>query len=117
MTGRVVDIDTLDRGWRIIVAPDPLPGLDAGEQPRRLRIHIAATSDPLQPGDRVSLKAMLYPVPAQVAARAGATCSANCIFAGIGGVGYSFGAAHRLSPPASARRAAGANGCCGCAPR
>ena len=26
-TGRVIDIDTLDRGWRIIVAPDALPGL------------------------------------------------------------------------------------------
>ena len=30
VTGRVVDIDLLERGWRLIVAPDPLPGLDAG---------------------------------------------------------------------------------------
>jgi competence protein ComEC len=65
ITGSVVDIDTLDRGWRIIVAPDALPGLDPAQQPRFLRIHITAASDLLSPGDRVSLKAMLYPVPGQ----------------------------------------------------
>ncbi|MGE3784008.1 MAG: hypothetical protein AB7H71_14880, partial [Alphaproteobacteria bacterium] len=27
LTGRVVDIDQLDKGWRVVVAPDPLPGL------------------------------------------------------------------------------------------
>jgi hypothetical protein len=67
MTGRVIDIDTLDRGWRVIIAPDALTGLDASQQPRRLRIHISAASDLLSPGDRVSLKAMLYPVPGQAA--------------------------------------------------
>src|SRR5215472_4386628 len=51
--GRVVDIDSLDRGWRVIVAPDPLPGLGPAEQPARLRIHISAASDLLSPGDRV----------------------------------------------------------------
>src|SRR5947207_14846329 len=39
VTGRVVDVDTLERGWRIIVMPDPLPGLAPTEQPRRIRIH------------------------------------------------------------------------------
>ena len=62
LTGRVIDVDTLERGWRIVVMPDPLPGLGAAEQPRRLRLHIAATSDALRPGDRVSVKAMLFPV-------------------------------------------------------
>jgi competence protein ComEC len=33
VAGSVVDIDTLDRGWRIIVAPDKLPGLDPAQQP------------------------------------------------------------------------------------
>src|SRR3984893_16545288 len=66
VTGRVVDIDVMERGWRIVIDNDPLPGLDPADQPRRLRVHIPQTSDELNPGDRVSLKAMLYPVPAQI---------------------------------------------------
>src|SRR6266699_446076 len=96
ITGRVVDIDVLDRGWRIIVAPDPLPGLAADAQPHRLRLHIAATSDALQPGDRVSLKGLLYPVPAQLLP-GGRDMQRELFFAGIGGVGYSYGAAHRIT--------------------
>ena len=97
ITGKVVDIDPLGRGWRIIVVPDPLPGLAADAQPHRLRLHIAATSDALQPGDRVSLKGKLYPVPAQVLP-GGRDMQRELYFAGIGGVGYSFGAAHRIPP-------------------
>lgn len=66
MTGHVIDVDLLDRGWRVIVAPDPLPGLSSSEQPRRVRIHIAPTSDELRPGDRLQAKALLFPVPGQV---------------------------------------------------
>src|SRR5262245_11638979 len=61
VTGRVIDLDLLDKGWRLVIAPDPVPGLGAGEQPRRVRLHIPPTSDLLNPGDRVSLKAMLFP--------------------------------------------------------
>jgi competence protein ComEC len=96
LTGRVVDIDLAERGWRIVIAPDPLPGLDTGEQPRRLRLHIPQRSDELNPGDRVNLKAMLYPVPAQILP-GGRDLQRELYFAGIGGVGYSFGAAHRIS--------------------
>src|SRR5712692_5397362 len=96
ITGRVVDIDPLDRGWRIIIAPDPLPGIAANAQPHRLRLHIAATSDVLTPGDRVSLKGRLYPVPAQLLP-GGRDMQRELYFAGIGGVGYSFGAARRIA--------------------
>jgi len=96
ITGRVVDIDALDRGWRIIVAPDPLPGLAADAQPHRLRLHIAATSDPLQPGDRVSVKGVLYPDPAQLLP-GGRDMQRELFFAGIGGVGYSYGGARRIA--------------------
>ena len=95
VTGRVVDIDTMERGWRIIVAPDALAGLDPVQQPRRLRIHITAASDLLSPGDRVSLKAMLYPVPGQTLP-GGHDLQRELYFAQIGGVGYSYGGAHRL---------------------
>jgi competence protein ComEC len=96
VTGRVIDIDTMERGWRIIVAPDPLAGLDATQQPRRLRVHVTAASDLLSPGDRVSLKAMLYPVPGQTLPGAH-DLQRELYFARIGGVGYSLGAAHRLA--------------------
>lgn len=96
ITGRVVDIDLAERGWRVVIAPDPLPGLAAGDQPRRLRLHIPQKSDELNPGDRVSLKGMLYPVPAQILP-GGRDFQRELYFAGIGGVGYSFGAAHRIA--------------------
>lgn len=96
VTGRVADIDALDRGWRVIVAADPLPGLAAGETPARLRIHIAPTSDPLAPGDRVAMRAILYPVPGQVMPGAH-DLEREAYFARIGGVGYSLGPARRLA--------------------
>src|SRR5579864_2070939 len=95
LTGNVVEVDTLDRGWRIIVAPDALPGLAPGQTPRLLRIHITAASDLLSPGDRVSLKAMLYPVPGQTLPGAH-DLQRELYFAGIGAVGYSYGGAHRI---------------------
>lgn len=106
LTGRVIDIDTLDRGWRIIVAPDAVPDLDPAQQPRRLRIHIGATSDLLSPGDRVSLKAMLYPVPGQPLPGAH-DLQRDLYFAEIGGVGYSYGGAHRLTDAEDAQPAGG----------
>ena len=96
LTGRVIDIDTMERGWRIVVVPDALPGLDPALQPRRLRIHITAASDLLSPGDRTSLKAMLYPVPGQTLPGAH-DLQRELYFAEIGGVGYSYGGAHRLT--------------------
>jgi competence protein ComEC len=100
VSGRVVDIDLAERGWRIVIENDTLPGLDAKDQPRRLRLHIPPSSDELSPGDRVSLKAMLYPVPAQLLP-GGRDFQRELYFAGINGVGYSFGAAHRMATTAS----------------
>jgi competence protein ComEC len=101
LTGRVIDIDTMERGWRIIIAPDALPGLDPVQQPRKLRIHITAASDLLSPGDRTSLKAMLYPVPGQTLPGAH-DLQRELYFAQIGGVGYSYGGAKRLAEDAGA---------------
>jgi competence protein ComEC len=101
VSGRVFDSDLAENGWRIVVEPDPLAGLDPAGQPRRLRLHIPRTSDELNPGDYVRLKAMLYPVPAQILP-AGRDFQRELYFAGIGGVGYSFGGARRVSAPEGA---------------
>jgi competence protein ComEC len=96
VTGRVADIDLAERGWRIIIEADPLPGLESPDRPRRLRVHIPQTSDELNPGDRVRLKAMLHPVPTQILP-GGRDVQRELYFAGIGAVGYAFGAARRTS--------------------
>ena len=100
VTGRLVDIDLMEKGWRIVIDADPLPGVDASDRPRRLRVHIPPSSDELNPGDRVSLKAKLYPVPAQILP-GGRDFQRELYFAGIGGVGYTFGGAHRVAGPES----------------
>jgi competence protein ComEC len=105
LTGRVIDIDEVERGWRVVIAPDPLPGLAAEAQPRRLRIHIAQSSDLFEPGDRLAVKAALFPVPAPVLP-GGRDMQRELFFAGIGGVGYSYGAARRLAGPTDDQAAA-----------
>jgi competence protein ComEC len=109
LSGRVADIDLMENGWRIVVDNDPVPGLDPGDQPRRLRVHIPHASDEINPGDRVTLKAMLYPAPAQILP-GGRDYQRELYFAGIGGVGYTFGAAHRIAAPDTAGSAASAAG-------
>ena len=96
VTGRVVDIDVMEKGWRIVIDNDPLSGLDPADQPRRLRVHIPQAGEEINPGDRVSLRAMLYPVPAQILP-GGRDFQRELYFAGIGGVGYTFGSAHRTT--------------------
>src|ERR1700751_2561612 len=96
VTGRVIDIDLAQMGWRIVVEPDPVAGLDPSGQPHRLRLHIPRTSDELNPGDHVRLKAMLYPVPPQILP-GGRDFQRELYFAGIGGVGYAFGGARRIA--------------------
>ena len=96
LTGRVTDIDRLERGWRAVIAPDELPGLSPAAAPVRVRIHIPPASDPLDPGDRVGLKATLFPLPGP-ALPGGYDFQRDAYFLRIGGVGYSYGAAHRLA--------------------
>ena len=95
LTGRVIDIDLAQRGWRIVVEPDPFAGLNPADHPHHLRLHIPQTSDELNPGDRVRVKAMLYPVPPQILP-GGRDFQRELYFAGIGGVGYTFGGGSRI---------------------
>jgi len=106
VTGRVIDIDLAQNGWRIVVEPDPLPGLDPTGQPHRLRLHIPQTSDELNPGDHVRLRAMLHPVPPQILP-GGRDFQRELFFAGIGGVGYTFGGARRITSPEGTSEANG----------
>jgi competence protein ComEC len=99
VTGSVVDVDELGNGWRLVVAPDPLPGLDPGTPQPRLRLHVPPFSDELAPGDRVQMKAVLYPVPGPILPGSW-DLQRDAYFAGIGAVGYSYGGARRIAEPA-----------------
>ena len=98
VTGRVVNVDILGKGRRLIVAPDALPGLDPGRPLPHLRLHIPPSSDALLPGDRVALKAVLYPVPGPIPPGR-RDMQRDLYFAGIGAVGYSYGGARRIAAP------------------
>jgi hypothetical protein len=117
MTGRVIDVDLLDRGWRVVIVPDPLPGLAATEQPRRVRLHIAPSSDELRPGDRLQVKAMLFPVPGQVLP--GGRDMQRELYSPVSAASATAMAARAASqhPRKRAAQAAGANGSCNCATR
>ena len=67
-----------------------------------MRVRIPPTSDPVQPGDRIKMRARLYPAPAQVVP-GGWDLQRSLYFAGIGAVGYSFGPARRVAVPGEAR--------------
>jgi competence protein ComEC len=98
---KVVDIDLAERGWRLIIRPQALPGLADDEVPDLLRVHVPPKSDRLSPGDRVHLVAMLYPPPAPVLP-GGRDLERDLYFARIGGVGFSYGAAHGIEGAAAA---------------
>ena len=100
-TGRVIDIDQLDKGWRVIIAPDPLPGL-APEERRAGSAPHSADQRSVQPGDHIKMRARLYPAPAQVVP-GGWDLQRSLYFAGIGAVGYSFGPARLAAVPGEAR--------------
>lgn len=102
LTGQVIEVDQRERGWRVIIAPDPLPGLAPDEQPRRVRVSIPPHSDKVQPGDHIRMRARLYPAPAQVVP-GGWDLQRALYFAGIGAVGYSFGPARRVEIPGETR--------------
>jgi competence protein ComEC len=99
VAGRVVDVDRLVNGWRLILAPDRLPDLDPDLPPPALRLHVPPSSDVLAPGDRAEMKAVLYPVPGPILPGSW-DLERDAYFAGIGAVGYSYGGARRAAAPA-----------------
>src|SRR5215469_8209183 len=72
----------------------------------RLRLHIPQTSDELNPGDHVRLKAVLHPVPPQILP-GGRDFQRELYFAEIGAVGYTFGGARRITGAEGAPEASG----------
>ncbi len=100
LSGLLTDIARKGKGWRIVLAPDPSPAFAKGEEPSRIRLYIPARGKRLEPGERVRVKAMLFPVPGP-ALPGGYDFERAAYFARIGAVGFSYGTAHRIAGAAA----------------
>ncbi len=62
--GRIVELDPLPEGYRIVVEPRTIERLDAAHLPLRLRLKATRGGDDLLPGEFIAVRAILYPPPA-----------------------------------------------------
>ncbi len=88
LTGVVRERQRLGKRWRVVIDLESVDGLKDGAAPQRVRI-TAPASYQLPRGERLKIKARLYPLPGPVAP--GAWNPARGLwFAGIGATGYSL---------------------------
>jgi competence protein ComEC len=102
--GRLVAIEPLPEGARLIIAPRTIHDRRAGDLaprdlPARLRVSLRRDVPNLAPGDWVRVLAMLYPPPPP--SMPGAyDFERRAWFERLGAVGYVYGGAERVTPPA-----------------
>jgi competence protein ComEC len=95
--GRVVEIDPLPNGKRLLIAPWHVQYLAAAKRPALLRIKVTRGGDEVLPGDRISVRAILYPPPPP--AMPGAyDFQRRAYFDRLGGVGFAVAAVRRRPP-------------------
>jgi competence protein ComEC len=90
VSGRVVEVETLEKGRRVTLDRPVIERLAPERTPVRVRVHLRGTDPPLRPGDRVSLRAVLLPPPAPVAPGA-FDFQRQAYYLRLGAVGYAFG--------------------------
>ena len=108
VTGRVVDIDLMEKGWRIIIEADPLLGLDTADQPRRLRLISRTAVTSSTPATASTSRRCSIRCPRRFC-RAGATSSASSISPASAGSGTPLAA--RIGSPDRRAKADGARAC------
>ncbi len=94
--GRVVEVEPLGRGRRILLDDLRIAGMAAVETPRRARIRLAY-EPPLAPGSRIRVRAVLSPPPAPAVPGA-FDFQRQSYFRGLGAVGFAMGRAEALAP-------------------
>jgi len=95
--GRLVAVDPLPEGTRIVVAPSAVEGLAPEALPAHLRIRLRKDT-PFIPGDWVRVKAVLMPPPAP--SMPGAyDFQRRAWFDRLGAVGFALGAPEAMAPP------------------
>lgn len=100
LAGRVLAVDPLPEGARLIVAPASLGDLAPAGLPARVRVRLRHGDGGVTPGDGVRLRVSLEPPPAP--AMPGAyDFQRRAWFERLGGVGYALSAPERIATPVS----------------
>ncbi len=97
LTGRVVAIEIRPEGRRIILDRANLPGVQPDATPVQIRVRLAETATVLRPGDRIAIRAQLFPPPAPAAPGA-YDFQFQAWFSRLGAVGTARGAPRVLAP-------------------
>jgi competence protein ComEC len=95
--GRVVEIDPLPDGKRILIAPQRVQYLAAAKLPALVRIKVTRGGDEVLPGDRIAVRAILYPPP-EPAMPGAYDFQRRAYFDRIGGVGFAVAPVQRRPP-------------------
>jgi competence protein ComEC len=96
LAGRVLAVDPLPEGARLIIAPSALADLASAELPARVRVRLRHGDGGVVPGDGVRLRVSLEPPPAP--AMPGAyDFQRRAWFDRLGGVGYALSAPERTA--------------------
>jgi competence protein ComEC len=98
ITGRLVSLDPLPEGARLVIAPNRVGDLGADRMPTRVRVRLRKGDGGVVPGDWLSLRAMLVPPPAPSTPGA-YDFERAAWFQRLGAVGYALGAPKTLAPP------------------
>lgn len=93
-------------GVKLTIEDLTIEGIDPAGTPGRIRLTVRAKGEPLEPGDRISLTAILMPPPAPVAPGA-FDFARQAWFKGIGGVGFAVSRARLVSAAGEAKSRAG----------
>lgn len=101
VTGRILNLETLPNGTRATLEKPRIAALAPEKTPDRLRITLKGTQPDMAPGDWVTLRAQLIPPPPPAAPGA-FDFQRQSFFRGLGGVGWSLGAA-RITAQATGR--------------
>ncbi|UEM23884.1 ComEC family competence protein [Skermanella mucosa] len=102
VTGRVIAIDRLEKGGRVLLGDLSIPRVEEQATPRRIRLRLRDAAQLPMPGERVRIVAVVGPPGVPVAPGAYDFARA-AFFAGIGGVGYAVGPVQQVEPvPAGA---------------
>ena len=98
LTARIIEVEHLADGLRLLLDTPAGPGLTGETWPERVRIRLRSAQDPLGPGDWIRLRVVLTPPPGPSAPGA-FDFQRHAYFAGIGAVGYGLGRAQVLTEP------------------
>jgi competence protein ComEC len=95
--GRVVEVDPLPDGKRIVVTPQHVQYLAAAKLPALVRIKVTRGGDEVLPGDRIAVRAILYPPP-EPAMPGAYDFQRRAYFDRLGGVGFAVAPVQRRPP-------------------